>query len=56
MRFTSRFDTFPVTGSAVEVRLRRVPEPVMPGSFVFHAKPILRALEPLAFRFPRRNS
>ncbi len=40
VRFTSRFDAVPHTGSAVEVRLRLrpVPEPVMPGGFDFSRK------------------
>ena len=51
MRFTSRFDTFPVTGSAVEVRLRlrRVPEPVMPGGFDFSRKAYFAGLGAVGF-------
>ncbi len=51
VRFTSRFDAAPVTGSAVEVRLRlrRVPEPVMPGGFDFSRKAYFAGLGAVGF-------
>ena len=51
VRYTSRFEEAPVTGSAVEVRLRlrRVPEPVMPGGFDFSRKAYFAGLGAVGF-------
>jgi competence protein ComEC len=51
VRYTSRFDAVPVTGSAVEVRLRLrpVPEPVMPGGFDFSRKAFYAGLGAVGF-------
>ena len=51
VRYTSRFDEVPVTGSAVEVRLRLrpVPEPVMPGGFDFSRKAYFAGLGAVGF-------
>ena len=51
IRYTSRFDEVPATGSAVEVRLRlrAVPEPVMPGGFDFSRKAYYAGLGAVGF-------
>lgn len=51
VRYTSRFDETPVTGAAVEVRvrLRPVPEPVMPGGFDFSRKAFYAGLGAVGF-------
>ncbi len=51
VRFISRFDSVPVTGSAIEVRLRLrpVPEPVMPGGFDFSRKAFYAGLGAVGF-------
>ncbi len=51
VRYTSRFEETPVTGSALEVRLRlrRVPEPVMPGGFDFSRKAYFAGLGAVGF-------
>ena len=51
VRYTSRFDETPVTGSAVEVRLRLrpIPEPVMPRGFDFSRKAFFAGLGAVGF-------
>ena len=51
IRYTSRFDEAPLTGSAVEVRLRLrpVPEPVMPRGFDFSRKAFFAGLGAVGF-------
>lgn len=51
VRYTSRFDETHVTGTAIEVRvrIRRVPEPVMPGGFDFSRKAYFAGLGAVGF-------
>jgi competence protein ComEC len=51
VRYTSRFKPVPLTGSAIEVRLRLrpVPEPVMPGGFYFSRKAFYAGLGAVGF-------
>ena len=53
VRFMSRFDEIPQTGTAVEVRARLspVPEPVMPGGFDFARKAYYMGLGATGFAF-----
>ena len=53
VRFVSRFDQIPETGTAIEVRARLnpVPDPVMPGGFDFARKAYFAGLGAVGFAF-----